>query len=131
MGGPLTGFGVDHKTPSVLPNSALNVTNLRLRDEEPANRTSSVGGGQPGEKFSIESILGKVDQHKVKHRVKRIDFFTYLYICPPGWGRPLDSNFCGRFLPTHLPLLHRLIINHDHNDEDHDDEDDSNGHNDH
>ena len=35
---------------------------LRLRDEEPVSRTSGSGGGggQPGEKFSIESILGKV-----------------------------------------------------------------------
>ena len=79
----------------------------------------------------LNPFLERWDQHKLKHRVKCIDFFIYLYVCPPGWGRPLDSNFCGRFLPTYLPLLHRLIINHDHNDDDHDDEDDdSNGHDD-
>ena len=54
------------KTPFVSPNSALTVPNLRLREEDPANQTSSVGGGQPGEKFSIESILGKVGQHEPK-----------------------------------------------------------------
>ena len=24
-----------------------------------------------------------------------------------GRGRPLDSNVCSRFLPTHFPILHR------------------------
>ena len=42
-------------------NLKIKDCKLRLREEDPVSRTSG-GGGQPGEKFSIESILGKVSR---------------------------------------------------------------------